>query len=560
MNTNVPFVGNTAVCGVPGTGWEWNVTVSVPSAVSTQTFSVLVNGAVQATLTGDQIYGPIGLAGIELLTVTGTTVYTGQAVLVSGDVRYVGVGEANPPPNSYNILDYGADPTGANDSTAAIQAADAAAAVDGGVIYAPPGTFIAEGLVPSSNTRWVGAGTGATILKLKAAATSPLIAQVVSAGGTFHDWSIEDMTLDGNGTTTQYTLAIDTSANSNITYYNLTAIGCTFQNGYVGAFHAGNNSSSGPTTNGMKWQRCRFSANQYGLAFGGTYGEEVSHCYFARNTLWNLCTLSAWEVPLTGGSGPTACPIIDDVRVEGIGNFSGSGTDNGISIGASAGIASDLYISNVSNYAFTWASSEGFASVLSNINGWGNGSGIHLTGVSSTDAGSLTNFAWNQGGQNTNLSSALRSPLSIGQGGWVVSKGTITNGTNVPAYGISLGYDGGGSTVNQAIFEDVSFPSFGTSLYQLNSTPLGGLFALRNCQGVNPTGAQTAPAIPASGTALTNPFPFDCTVAITGTCTVTVGGIEVASISGGPSPVFLAAGQTITLTYTTAPTWAWTGH
>ena len=78
--------------------------------------------------------------------------------------------------------------------------------------------------------------------------------------------------------------------------------------------------------------------------------------------------------------------------------------------------------------------------------------------------------------------------------------------------------------------------------------------------GYNPTGAQTAPAVPASATALTNPFPFDCTVAITGTTTVTVGGIEVASIAGGPSPVFVGAGQTITLTYTTAPTWAWTGH
>ena len=82
--------------------------------------------------------------------------------------------------------------------------------------------------------------------------------------------------------------------------------------------------------------------------------------------------------------------------------------------------------------------------------------------------------------------------------------------------------------------------------------------------GYNPTGVQVAPAVPASGTALTNPFPFDCTVAVTdsGTGTsVAVGGITVATIAAAATvPVFVGAGQAITPTYVTAPTWAWTGH
>ena len=76
--------------------------------------------------------------------------------------------------------------------------------------------------------------------------------------------------------------------------------------------------------------------------------------------------------------------------------------------------------------------------------------------------------------------------------------------------------------------------------------------------GADPTGVND------SGTALTNPFAFDCTVAVTDSSTgtsVAVGGITVATIAAAATvPVFVGAGQTITLTYTTAPTWAWTGH
>ena len=76
--------------------------------------------------------------------------------------------------------------------------------------------------------------------------------------------------------------------------------------------------------------------------------------------------------------------------------------------------------------------------------------------------------------------------------------------------------------------------------------------------GYNPTGPQTAPAIPASGTALTNPFPFNCTVYVTGgtVTAIAVGGTATGLTSGS---VFIPAGETITLTYTSVPTWAWIG-
>ena len=65
--------------------------------------------------------------------------------------------------------------------------------------------------------------------------------------------------------------------------------------------------------------------------------------------------------------------------------------------------------------------------------------------------------------------------------------------------------------------------------------------------------------MPASGTALTNPFPFDATVYVSGgtVTAIAVGGTATGLTSGA---VFVAAGETITLTYSAAPTWVWIGN
>ena len=174
------------------------VTVSVPSAVSSQTFTVLVNGVAQTTLTGSQVYGPIALEGQELLTVTGATVYAGQSVLVAGEVRFVGVGEANPPPNVYNVLDYGADPTGVNDSSTALSNAFAACqAAGGGIVYAD-GTFLINSPVASAKAgayiHLMGAGEGRTkFVTGSGIASADYTIAILSDGG------VSDATFDSNG-------------------------------------------------------------------------------------------------------------------------------------------------------------------------------------------------------------------------------------------------------------------------------------------------------------------------------------------------------------------------
>ena len=77
-------------------------------------------------------------------------------------------------------------------------------------------------------------------------------------------------------------------------------------------------------------------------------------------------------------------------------------------------------------------------------------------------------------------------------------------------------------------------------------------------------GEQSNQTIPASGTARANPFAFTVMVAIDAGSAATVGvainGVSIGtSVAGGHFDVVLKPGWTITLTYTTAPTWEWFG-
>jgi hypothetical protein len=72
-------------------------------------------------------------------------------------------------------------------------------------------------------------------------------------------------------------------------------------------------------------------------------------------------------------------------------------------------------------------------------------------------------------------------------------------------------------------------------------------------------GKQTAPAVPASTTPKVNPFPFACHVRVKGgtVSAVAVAGVTYAAASN--VIVLVDIDESITLTYTVAPTWDWFG-
>lgn len=205
MTTNLPFPASGIVnAGGVGRGWVWMVQVQVPSGVSTQTFTVAIDGTTVATLTGDQKYGPIALVGTSTLTISGGQ--TGQDVQLTGNVFAYSPGPPPPPMQGglvFNVLDYGADPTGAQDSTAAIQSAwNDAVAAGGGDLFFGPGLFGCEGIdlsgIKTSTPVTIsirGAGMFATTLQVRNTNS-------VLGINTLSDYTpqliVSDLTLDGN--------------------------------------------------------------------------------------------------------------------------------------------------------------------------------------------------------------------------------------------------------------------------------------------------------------------------------------------------------------------------
>jgi hypothetical protein len=98
---------------------------------------------------------------------------------------------------------------------------------------------------------------------------------------------------------------------------------------------------------------------------------------------------------------------------------------------------------------------------------------------------------------------------------------------------------------------------------------LGGIIStinVSNPSGIKVTyldakaGSRTAPGVPASTTALRNPFWRDAAVQVNnGTATVSGVAVDGATILSGPGMVIVPSGKNITLTYSGGtPTWSWT--
>jgi hypothetical protein len=84
---------------------------------------------------------------------------------------------------------------------------------------------------------------------------------------------------------------------------------------------------------------------------------------------------------------------------------------------------------------------------------------------------------------------------------------------------------------------------------------------IKNVAGFNPVGFISAPGVPASGTPVRNLTGVDVTVYLTGgtlTGAVSIGPHGVLAVTD--TPYYLPAGETITLTYSSAPAWQWSGH
>ncbi len=108
-----------------------------------------------------------------------------------------------------NVKSFGAQGDGSTDDTAALASALAQAAITGGIVYFPSGTYISGPQSLYAHVYCIGAGVGASIIQLKSGSNADLfsgqtsyinLAAAAGSGpvGNLYQFGFSNLTLDGN--------------------------------------------------------------------------------------------------------------------------------------------------------------------------------------------------------------------------------------------------------------------------------------------------------------------------------------------------------------------------
>lgn len=436
-----------------------------------------------------------------------------SVVTTSHEYRIVTLEGDNP--RFINVKTYDAAGDGSTDDTTAIQnALDAAADAGGGTVYIPPGTYMTSQLTVGNKVRVTGAG-GNTTLKAKFGTTGSVIAIDNSATRVVLDhFAIDvDSVADVDG------ILMDNTGVAQDSLHRLT---------YLWIFNAGRD----------------------GIHLGPAIVETiVSNCYVLGSGRNGYHT----EVGATDNRF-VACTA-------------GASTEDGFFIAG-----------NNTSYTACKAFYSGFdgSSFADNFNGFtlrpGVGEDLHAVTLTSCEA---QNNARNGFFVDGGATSAICT--------YIVGDGLTSDGNNMfGGTGVGFAFSRvlystfknlvhrqqsptGSAAYGIGLFNDQSYTTYDGG-YILGATgnlyvdgTVFGPYKVSNLIPFNPAGQVTAPTVPASASAYTNILGVDCNVYISGgtVSDIAIGG-DSTGLTSGWFPV--PAGQTITLTYTGAPTWTWWGN
>lgn len=455
--------------------------------------------------------------------VNATTAVNGGPFVTGSVIR----NNLNYDPTVYNIRSFGARGDGVTDDGPALRAAlSAIQSAGGGMLYLPAGTYYCStasnpedsnypacGFIPG-NTLIRGEGSGKTVIRL--ANNSPdrsrvLINWHIATGGD-EQIRLEDLTLDGNAPnqtmtagTAGYGFTLMRTRNVYCSRVKFVGVYGTTNSGGGEGFHA----TFDLSTNGV-FEACECS--------GGTN----TATGFSANQSTNIVYVACIGRNMGAGHGFTiydCAGVRYDNCIAYQNGTAGFNAENSVDVRYTACRSGGAIVDNGS-----WPYSAGQL-----IGNTGNGFTINNT-VNVTLSGCLS---------NRNGSNGLQI-LSVASGAGVIQ---VIGGefSNNGVDGISGG------------FSDVLRVYNGTVMVGNTTSPMRSASIDHGT-----TGSMTAAAIPASGTALANPYSIPCAVTISGG-TVTAIAINGVTVAGTSGTFYLQPGNTITLTYSVAPTWTWVG-
>lgn len=423
----------------------------------------------------------------------------------------------------FNVMDYGATGNGTTHDDTAIQAAITAAGT--GTVYFPPGTYIlGASLTMTTNLTLRGAGRDATILKLANSVNDYAIKFTQASSAFITGAKFTDLQINGNAS-------------------NQTAGGGISAVGSVESYY----------------EDCHFTAcYDWGLYLqgngSGTFGHNnrINGCLFdnAANAGagGGICTTSCDENMITAcdfqflggatygtGGGPNPACILD---------ICGLNMITACTFVSSRGSATNVVGIQIQSATKTRVVGCTFDGV--------GGDGVFIAG---TDCCIVGNHFSDIGSGGTAIGSGVQLQYGAVRN-TVTANNMISSGTNGQTR--SLVRENQMGSMGSNIIASNTFQVSGTTSNGVIE-PNGIASQYRGNIGYNPVGHVTSPSVPTTTTALVNPFNVDCSVFITGgTVTViAIGGTATGLTSG---QVFVPAGQSITLTYSAAPSWTWFGN
>ena len=421
-----------------------------------------------------------------------------------------------------SVKDYGAKGDGTTDDATAIQNAINASTAKGTAVLFPPGVYIVGSplLVTTNGVSLIGAARASTdsnlgsVIKAKTGFTGAQIIMVSQTGtptAPLNGITISHLTINGNGHTGTAVDGIYFQA------YNSLIFDCEV--GYCSG-------------NGI---------NVTGLAAWHTYNTVVSHTLTHDNS----------------GDGLHFGVGSHDTTEIGCHSFSNAGHGSYVSKAGHVIDACHHYGNTLNGVMLDGPANS--AQLIGSEFEYNHKAGVYLHDDGTYAPQAVQIIGCNFYG-NSYLNVNLYDNLTIGESATHGAQALVIGNhfgaaPNTPRYGVNLA----SSNAQRVIVEGNIFDGvYGTAkVNALGSTASGLASVFRDNAGLNPIGSQTV-SVPASTTVLQNPTNYDCTVYIAGgTVTViAIAGTTTGLISG---TFRVPAGQSITLTYTTAPTWVWIG-
>jgi Pectate lyase superfamily protein len=348
-----------------------------------------------------------------------------------------------------NILDYGADPTGVNDSyyaiVAAVNSIPSSNFSGGGVIFYPAGTYKTSASLPDvANVTHIGSGINSTIVK--ATGNFPVYSRSGSQSVTINGGGIQNMTIQG------YWNPATPSSNTNS--HGISVIGSNgaiyrniwFFNCFYGMYLAFNYESRMEDISVLGQYNLQ---NYIGYFFDSTNNANVNNAIYVNNCGSSFTADCGWKINNANGSTFTDC------AAENCGTW-------GFIIGSGSSLTIPCQFQNFVNCVgdtnpsgnyLIQASSLGGVQDLQFSNCWSgyttNGSGWDFVNAQNITMESCVSYSDARNGTNLNnspivINGYLARQYNTSNGGYAGiniynTNGVIINGSNISTTYTSVG-------------------------------------------------------------------------------------------------------------------------